>query len=238
MATELNSAPFVILFQGRSGSTYLVEGLSSHPSISCEVEKLVGLRKFGGDAQLTWVDEYFGSMNPENRAIGFKTKLDDVINPAAFSTLLQSHKAKVILLTRRNLPKVVVSWMNSERIYAATGDWNLYPPAQPMTPFAIDPNVFERRLQLVSDGRDRLCTYVSRVRRPTLELLYEDILLDHAGTHRRIFDFLGVTDMTVAGNCLKATDDDLRNVILNFDELREKYRGSKYQSMIEEVLSR
>jgi hypothetical protein len=231
-----DSQPFVVLFQGRSGSTYLVEALSQHPLVCCDIERLVSLRKWGASVQLEWVDEHFHSNSAEFRAVGFKTKLDDVLDPIAFHLLLLRRRAKIILLTRKNLAKLVISWLNAERIYAATGDWNLYPPTDPMTPFLLDLSVFDRRLRLVEEGQWRLRRYVQGLKLPTHEIFYEDILQDHDGAFQRVFDFLDIPAISVAGSCQKATDDNLQNVLLNFDSVRDRYRGTKIQPMLEEVI--
>ena len=69
MASPANGLQrFTIFFQGRSGSTYLVEALDSHPRIRCEMERLVGLRKAGADGQLKWIEQFFaGEEEPRRR---------------------------------------------------------------------------------------------------------------------------------------------------------------------------
>jgi LPS sulfotransferase NodH len=231
-----DAKPFVILFQGRSGSTYLVEALSKHPSVCCDIERLVGLKKAGADAQLEWIDQHFQSHAEQFRAIGFKTKLEDVLDPAAFRSLLHRRRAKVILLTRKNIVKIVISWMNAERIYQLTGDWNLYPPARTLTPFTVDVGMFERRLKLVEEGQSRLRAYAKELQLETLEFFYEDLLRDHDTAMCRAFEFLGATPAVFTGSCLKATNDNLQHAVANFHEIRQRFLGTAYQPMLEEVV--
>ena len=51
-----------------------------------------------------------------------------------------------------------------------------------------------------------------------------------------IFSYLRVEPVPVAGKTLKHTRDDLREVVLNFDELRESVAGTTYAAMFDEVL--
>jgi hypothetical protein len=43
--------------------------------------------------------------------------------------------------------------------------------------------------------------------------------------------------MPLESRTLKHTNDDLRQVILNFDELRSDYVGTPYECMFDEVLA-
>jgi hypothetical protein len=230
---------FTIFFQGRSGSTYLVEALDSHPQIRCEIERLVGLRKAGAAGQLKWIDEFFAAEEePRASAVGFKTKLDDVVDKESVAELLHRVHAKVILLSRLNVMKMIVSWFNSERLYAATGEWNQYPPGAPLSPFEIDLAKFDRRLGLVLHGRARLEAYVRSLKLPRMQVCYEDLLANEQRTLGQVCEFLGVDAMPLQGRCVKTTSDDLRQVITNYDELYAQYKGTHFQLMLDEVLVR
>jgi LPS sulfotransferase NodH len=238
MASHANGpVRFAIFFQGRSGSTYLVEALDSHPRIHCEVERLVGLRKSGAEAQLHWIQTLFEN-GDRNRvdAVGFKTKLDDVLGKQSVADLLRRVGARVILLSRLNVMKMVVSWFNSERLYDATGDWNQYPPASRLDPFEIDLEKFDRRLGLVLHGKARLEAYVQALELPKIHICYENLLMNQQRVLERVCEFLDVEPLPLHGRCVKTTSDDLRKVIINFDDLYALYRGTHYQQMLDEVL--
>jgi hypothetical protein len=53
---------------------------------------------------------------------------------------------------------------------------------------------------------------------------------------RRVFEFMGVRYLAIKGKTLKNTQDNLRDAIVNFDELRRKYAGTPYEPMFDEVL--
>jgi LPS sulfotransferase NodH len=231
--------PFVILLQGRTGSTLLVECLDSHPLIQCDKERLVGFRKHGAEKQLQWTRQYLNKpANADVVAVGFKTKLEDVLDLDGFASILKSCNARIIVTQRRNLIKMIVSWFNSERIYAATGDWNVYETQHLLEPIEVDPEEFDRRLQLVVKGKERLDAFVKDLGLQSMSVEYEDLLLDQEKTIQKVCAHLNVLYHSMVPTCSKATPDDLRNVVVNFEKLRSCYRGSIYEPMFEEVLLR
>jgi hypothetical protein len=68
-------------------------------------------------------------------------------------------------------------------------------------------------------------------------MVYEDLLVNRDKVLSQVFDFLGVDPFPVQGKTLKNTSDDLKEVILNFEQLRSKYLGTKFESMFDEVLA-
>jgi LPS sulfotransferase NodH len=235
MNSSRNPVRFVILFIGRSGSTYLVGALASHPEICAKWEGLLG--KKGADAQLQRARNFF-TQPPDGGcpAVGFKTKLSHVRDRQGFANFLREMGARIILLQRRNIVKHVVSWANSERIHDATGRWNLWNEENRLPPATIDVAQFDRRLEQVVKGKRALESYANSMELPTLRLDYEDLLLDRRATLERVFSFLGVRFEPVQAGSIKNTSDDLREAVSNFDELRSHYIGTPYEQMFDEVL--
>lgn len=231
--------PFVIFFLGRSGSTYLVEALDSHPFVVAGFEELHTVRKRGGSAsdQLECARDFLAPRPAATyHAIGFKTKLHDVLDRGGFRALLGELDARVIVLQRRNAIKWVVSWFNSERLFGLTGDWNLYSSDGRLPPFELDLAMFEERLHEFREGGRFLAEYVHELERPSLWLYYEDLLVDEERALELAQTFLGVEPMRLRGRALKNTPDDLRAIVSNFDELRARYAGTRYEPMFDEVL--
>jgi LPS sulfotransferase NodH len=230
---------FVVLFVERDGSTYLMSLLRSHPEIDAQNERLAMLKEAGKTAgdQMTWMREFFtpplaGSL----RALGFKTKLPDILDPAGVARLLQEHECRIIHLQRRNRVKAVVSRINARRLYEASGNWNLYSESDRLPPATIDPALFEEALNTREDQEQALADYVGGLHLPTLSLCYEDLLVSRDDALSRVFSLLGVRPHAVAGRPLKNTNDDLRSAVLNFGELRARYAGTRYEPMFDEVL--
>jgi LPS sulfotransferase NodH len=230
---------YVILFIERDGSTYLTSLLISHPDIQAIYEHFAVLRQKGatGTEQLAWAEElYSPPMIGKSKAIGFKTKLVDVLDMQGFSQLLQRHQVHIIQMRRRNRVKAVVSRINAKRLYKKTGNWNLYNQSDKLPPMEIPPDVFAQYLAEREVADNELQDYVDQLGLPTINIVYEELLMDKEQTLKKVFDFLNVPQRSVHEKTLKNTSDDLRDVVLNFDELRSLYIGSDYESMFEEVL--
>ena len=226
--------PFVILFQGRAGSTYLTEALASHPDVHAWFEELSVEETAAGQLESA---RAMLSAPPDApcRAFGFKAKAVDLFDPGAFAEVLRDVHARVIALHRRNVVKWTVSWFTSDRLNEATGDWNLYREHDRLPPFAIDAAIFEERLAYVETAARALRTFVAGLELPTLSLYYEDLLADQAEFLRLAQTFLGVEPRPLAGRSIKNTPEDLSVIVLNIAELRAHYAGTRYEAMFDDV---
>jgi LPS sulfotransferase NodH len=161
----------------------------------------------------------------------------DILDPDGFSALVRQRGCKVIQLQRRNAVKAVVSTLNARRQWEASGNWNLLSESTRLPAFAVDVDEFDRLLEERERLDSDLERYVEQLQRPTLRLFYEDLLQDDEGFVRQTLTFLGCKTSPQPGATLKNTKDDLREAIVNFDELRARYAGTRYESMFDEVLA-
>ncbi len=228
---------FVILFPGRSGSTYVISALDAHPAITAKGEVLDPLRPQGPEAQLDWTRRYLrGPAVNRSKAVGFKTKLRDVLDQAGFTSVLDEYDARLIYLDRRNDVKHAISRITARRLKDTTGRWNRYDGDARLDAFAVDFDDFQTRLDDVEAEKATIAEYVGQVDRPLLHLDYEDLLADPDATFHQLLAFLGLPPAPLEAATLKNTSDDLRDVITNFTELRARYAGTRYEPMFDEVL--
>ena len=231
---------FVIIFQGRCGSTYLVEALDAHPEIECTGENFAALKKQKHDAhdQLEWAKCYLTTAeSPQTLEKGFKTKLRDVLDLPGFKELIQSLSTRIIHLRRRNVVKLTISSFNSVRLKHKTGDWNLYKSTDRLPETVIDLETFASWLGSVEERAVRELSFVERLELPTLTAFYEDFLVNSTKYFEAIFSFLDLPFYDVKGRAIKSTSDDLRLAISNFEELKSNYKGTRYEWMFDEVIS-
>ncbi len=230
---------FVILFVERAGSTYLTTLLNSHPEIRCVTEKLDAIKQEGkgAQAQLEWTDKY---LTPpfigSNRAIGFKTKELDILDQQGFQRILAQKNCRIIQLQRQNTVKAVISTINARRLHDKSGSWNLLKESDRRPPMEVDLDEFDQLIKLREKWDQDLEAYVQQLDLPTISLFYEELLEDEAVLVSKIFNFLEVPHQPVKGKTIKNTKDNLREAIINFDELRAKYANSVYGPMFDEVL--
>ncbi|NNC86882.1 MAG: hypothetical protein HKN82_00320 [Akkermansiaceae bacterium] len=237
-----NLARFVVLFEGRSGSTFFIEALDSHPRIRAhkellaEVKKKVERGKAEPEDQAECLRRLFVPGDHDYDAIGFKTKYKDILDPEGFARLIGEYDARVILLQRRNRIKLMVSLMNAVRLNAATGDWNLYSESDRQPMLHVDLEQFAGWLQRTEKANAAMNDYADRLERPMLRLCYEDLLMKPGPSFERICEFLGVPPAGMQAQCKKNTSDDLREVVENFEELKAAFAGTPYEEMFDEVL--
>ena len=227
---------FIVLFLGRTGSTMLIEALDSHSRITARGEAFKNNQKKGPVRQVSRIRGYFGSPEQNMDALGFKVKYRAIGDRDAVADLLREFDARVIHLQRRNQVKHVVSSLNALRLFDTTSDWNLYSREDRLGPFEIDAVDFAKRLEGLELARELLAAYIAELDLPTLCVAYEDLLTSRESTFGKVFDFLGVSLEPVESAALKNTPDDLRLVVENFLELRDRYRGTEYEAMFDEIL--
>ncbi len=231
---------FLTLFVERSGSTYMATVLDSHPEVVALREELAVLRQKGGGGaeQLAWAREFWTpSLVGRTRARGFKTKVLDILDPQGFADLLHQHEVKIVTLRRRNTVKAAVSTINARRLHEKSGRWNLLDESDRMPAFEVDMADFAAQLEMHRAWDQEVVDYAARLALPQLSLFYEDMLQDEQSFFSRIFDFLEVKPKPVQGKTYKNTSDNLRDVVLNFDALREAYAGTPFAPMFDEVVA-
>lgn len=230
---------YITLFVERSGSTYLATLLDSHPDILAKREEFAHMLQRGvnGSGQLEWARQFWTPpLFGPHKAIGFKTKLVDVLDQPGFAELLMEYRVCVIQLQRRNLVKAVISTINAQRLHQKSGNWNLMKEPDRLPAFQVDANEFESLLRERIRWDHELEAYVSSLNLRRIRLYYEDLLRDEKGFLTQVFDFIRVRPKPVHGKTLKNTSDDLREVILNYEEIRARYAGTHYQPMFDEVI--
>lgn len=229
---------FVLLFEGRTGSSYFIGSLDQHPKVRAKEEGLVNLKKSGHEAQAQWVRKAL-TVPPLSiwGAVGFKTKLRDISDHGLFSTLLQELDVKIIHMQRRNRIKVAVSEINSNVLYERTNYYNLYKEQNRLPPMTIELEHFKRVLKMREELDNSLKIFVSELHLPTLKIWYEDLLTNEYGVLKKAYEFLDVPVRHTRGKSFKNTNDDLRQALLNFDELKAAFMGTPYESMFNEILT-
>ena len=230
---------FVILFPGRAGSSYLNTMLERHPDIEMKGEMLGALRWEGSERQLEWTARFLrGPIVSRQSAYGFKTKLRDIYDPPAFGDILRANDARVIELTRANDIKHAVSRINARRLHERTGRWNREPGDPPLEPAPITPEDFDFHLGKVESEKADIHTFVEQLGLPSLTITYEDLLGSLQATVEQLFAFISVRSIPVVGRTQKNTDDNLARAVTNLGELREHYRGTRFEAMFDDHSSR
>jgi LPS sulfotransferase NodH len=217
---------FVILFPGRTGSSHLVSCLASHGEVLAEGERLVGL---DAAAQSRWMTELYDSSRRGGvAAVGFKTKPKDIADRAGFLALLRARSVRVVSLTRRNLVKLAVSTINARRIKSETGRWNLASGATQLGPLTVRPEELRAEIERCSAAQLASQELAADVGGPVLTLDYDELVRDEPAWLRRATEFLELTPRPHRSTVAKATDDDLRKALADYDGLRAAFASTAW----------
>ena len=208
---------------GRTGSSYLVSCLQSHPRSLCEGERLVGLDS--AEAQERWIDRFY-RRRFRIRAMGFKTKLKDVHDREVLAACLRRHGADVICMRREDVLRQAISVLRARELKSRFGVWNRNVDTPDLGPSRIDLGELDRVIADCLRQREELERYVSELDLPATVVNYEQLLADLPGTMGPILDRLGVRRRTLLASTRKNTDDRLERIIVNYDELRTHLAGT------------
>lgn len=233
-----STSHFVVLFPGRTGSTFVMSALRGHSRIKATGELIGPLRTQGADAQLNAIREWNKvSLFSRRRTIGYKTKLVDVVDRGRFRQVLEDYDARVVVLARENHVKHVVSRANAKRLRDSTNSWNRRPGDDELPPVTIDPAEFHAALERVEAHQRDIDEWSAALTRPLMRVTYEELLPNPQRTFDALTTFLGLRPEPLQGRTEKATRDDLRLALANFDELRAEYAGTPYAGMFDEVVT-
>lgn len=232
-----NPVAFVLLFTGRTGSTYLRQALNAHPEIRMQGEILTG-RSAEEQVELTRVAFEVKDVKAASfkiQAAGFKTKFRDILDPAAFQQVLSDGNARIIHMRRKSLLKQAISRLNGQRLNQTYGVYNRRSEDQLLPPFAVDLEELDVALRLFQRDSKLLETFIAAQRSPVLCVWYEDLFENYQAKMKEICDFLEVSSAAPAGSLLKNTPDDLRHVLTNFAEMREYLKRSSFAHLLAEL---
>ncbi|HUK90318.1 MAG TPA: hypothetical protein VLZ81_07945 [Blastocatellia bacterium] len=229
---------FVIIAAPRTGSNLLCSLLNSHPAIVCHHEL------FNPDRIHYCLDcpqdVDFGSIEERDReplkflervwrcalnksALGFKLSRGQ--NELVLQTVMADRDVKKIVLGRSNRVKTCVS----EKVARESGRWESYGASESCSnriKVKLEVDELLRHIDLNSDYyefvRRRLCD----LHQPYLDTAYERLTSKDEWV--RILKFLEVEphEMDLVPRTRKQTPRDLREVVVNFNEVARAVKGS------------
>jgi len=214
------SVRFAIVSMGRTGSTYLVGLLDSHPQIECRGE-LFGpgqaYEKSGLSEERFLAEAAFETDLP---ARGFKMPYDWILEYPKVIGILIEMDFRIIRLTRKNL----LDHMVSSYLAGVNKDWSSKAEYKiqslEITPYGfLDFASFSKNTDILLD---KLFS-----RNPYFHLDYEDI--SDTAKQRDLLDFLDAPGRALRPSTIKARTEPLHRVISNYAELAAFFADSPYR---------
>lgn len=250
----------VILTTQRTGSTFLVTCLDSHPEVCCLGELLAGSRLFrvpdlfyksrygtkayrflrsGAWYPTRMMRRYFdeariGSMDLGMRPVmAFKVMYNQIRPPWALDFLRQRTGIRILHLRRNNLLKVYVSHMLLTQKRDDRWQPHVTAPVD-----AVSMNIssaaaldYMRRAVAAYEAHERIFS-----NHPRLPLSYETMIDGQslrADVARDVCRFLGIADHPMQSSLVKVNPERLQDMVTNYDELANDIRKSEFAEMLD-----
>ncbi len=228
---------FIILFEERCGSTFLIDALAQQPGVKAGMELLAEYMGGGHQSQVDFAHEFYTKdLRPNCVAVGFKTKLRDICNTNGFAKIITDLEMKVIRLTRRNKVTGTISALNAKRLEDTYGAWNLEKGMSKLPPFHLNIKDFDDRIKFKKDKVQQLDEFIDTLGKPVLEIAYEDLNDDPESTLKAIADWISIDlkeDILAGVTVKKAMPNKIYECITNYDELSEHLQGTEYKWMLD-----
>jgi LPS sulfotransferase NodH len=228
-STPAVGRPFVIVFPGRTGSSWLVSALAAHPSVEVQGEILV---RQAAEAQRRLVR---AALVPGRRvtARGFKTKMKDVADPDDLRDAIVETNALVIQMRRADLLRLALSRINARRLHDATGRWNRTAEMPESGVVPVTTEELQAALEACVDEVSRVETFVESVSGDVMDIRYADILRTPDEVLASVQTAIGVEPRTVRSGVVKNTDEDLRPWLPDFDGWRRWFADTPFAAAFE-----
>ena len=241
----------IILTTQRTGSTFLVRCLASHPQIDSITELLVGAhleppamvrssRTFTKAARFLMAGGWhprramrqFYQASDKPVSI-FKAMYNQVSNPLTLGYLTRNNDIRVIHLRRRNLLKMHVSQLLMPKRRNAIWEPHTTEPLPPVTTW-VDPAVAIEEMRRADLLYKRFEDIFAGHKR--LALVYEDMLENQRlrpSEARRICEFLGVEDHPMYSSFIKLNPESLEAMVVNYRELAAAVSQTEFADLID-----
>lgn len=215
---------FVLLSHARTGSNYVVNGLTTSPAIRMYRELFADHNRVHGQG-FAEIMETLRTRQPRSvRVVGFKLFYYHLTD-AEWAELAKDTRLRILHLTRRNRLRTIVSLAIAEKTDRWTRGLRDLPLAERRV--ALDPETLARRLDEIAErekaARDRLRAH------EMLEVTYEDLVLAPVSEFARLGAFLGVEDIDPRKIVLaRQNPEPLAELIENLDEVADCLRETRY----------
>lgn len=225
---------FIVLTRDRTGSNMLIQMMNSHPNIAADYEIFA---KLNGRTEQSVLNKAFSRQPFYVKAKGFKIFYyhpQDTDSATIWNFLESMNDLYVVHLKRRNILRALIS----SRIAYMTGIYGVRSEKEK--------SVYQKKVSSIFYPVDDLRKHMEQTRaweekgeekfkkHPMISIDYED-LVDHRNqTFKKVTDFLSVTYKEPRTDFKKQTTQSLRELLENYDLLKDQFRGSEWEVFFDE----
>lgn len=241
----------IILTAQRTGSTFLVECLESHPEVFCLGEMLAGghvrapdwvyKSRYGTKAYRYLISGAWNPVRMMNRYFArtdrpvmcFKAMYNHIRPPWILRYLREHAEIRILHLRRHNLLKQYVS--HALVSVARDKAWQPHATA-PVTPtsIAVSPEAALATMRRIRAEHARHEALFSG--HPRLQLSYETMIDGQSlqrDVARQVCAFLGISEHPMGSKLVKMNPAHLRDMVSNYDELAAAIRGTEFADLLD-----
>jgi LPS sulfotransferase NodH len=245
--------PFVVVGKARCGSSLLLSLLNSHPHVlgfgeifrdshrigwdlpdydrDCQTPALVETKRADPVAFLE--HHVFEVTSPVIRAVGFKLFYyhgTDSQGRRLWEHLASRENLHVIHMKRNNTLRELLSMKRAE----LTGEWSQWESAvRKIEPITLDADTCREEFEYAETAKRDADAFFAR--RPMLQVTYEDLVGRQSSETERVQRFLGVDVRELRSAIVKQSNDALSAAIANYPELRNAFRGTKWEVFFDDA---
>lgn len=229
---HLDFKRLIVLSRSRTGSNMLISFLNSHPNVHVEGEIFGELngRNYKDVLSMTFAKQPY-YIKIKGFKIFYYHPLDDESNDT-WDGLMNLDNLWVIHLKRRNIFRTLISRKiaGSEDVWAVTSSSRINSGMNKTVTFTAEEleEGFRQTREWEKDGDEKFRKH------PLLSVYYEGLVGDPEGTFAKITDFLGVRYVQPKTNLRKQNPERLRDLVINYDELKPAFLGTEWQPFFEE----
>lgn len=227
---------FAIVGYARTGSNFLLSGLKSSRSIRAYHEIFADHNREKGKDFERILSQVYQKESKRIKAVGFKLFYNHLTKDE-WEKFIALKNFKIIHLTRANRLRTIVSldiafktkqWTRSAisgRLQAGEDDKKI----------TLDTSTLISRLESIEEYEEEISDYFRD--RFILEIVYEKLVTESDKVFRSIGNYLNVHDINPNKIKLKKQNpEELNKLIINFDEVSQLLRKTKYASYLNESL--
>jgi LPS sulfotransferase NodH len=247
----LARSKFCIFTTQRSGSTWLIKLLNSHPEIRCFDEMLLyrapihrrdpnyvryfdyrqtraGLRPW---ILLEYMDRYFDEYPGDYPFVGYKIMYDQLVKRMEVFYPLIKQDYKIIHLVRQNFLDILISKKHMNKSKLAHSN-----VAVKMEKVYLNPKTLMAELGFLDFKLRVFRTIVSLMPNQSIEICYEDLSADKGKVLSSVLDFIGVTTEAekLDGEFVKMAKGTYAEKIENYEEVVQRLRGTRFAHFLED----
>lgn len=233
---NLDYKRFIILGRSRTGSNFLRGLLNSHPDILCYGERFRHYDHNDNVGKVNALKELdtklFRKYGNSLKAVGFKlfyyhSHKDE--NDMLWERLISDKDLHVIHITRSNMFKTIVSRKKAD----FTDKWANRGNSKEMKmefeiPYEECVKEFDWTQDLETKYREIFKDHKVH------EIVYEDLESDIDNTMRKVLEFLDIRYLPLTPSTYKQRKETMKQTVLNYDELKEKFKSTKWSEFFEE----